>query len=130
MSETDDVEIPEDAIIVTKEQVDEMQEIASQFNLTVQGAFLEMMESMKKVEIDHPQAHILKGNYAPTTLGAAIAAIVERYDPSCEKEFWMLLMNKYSEAREVLQGILDEEKDGVTTVEMQPSAFDISKTRH
>lgn len=135
MNEIDDdntQEIGPDTVILSPEQLKTMQEVASEFNLTIQGAFLEMMEKMKGVHIDHPGGNIIKGNYAPMALGAAIAAIVERYDPSCEKEFWMLVMNKYSEARTVFEGILDEdgERDGVTTVEMQPNVFDTSKMKH
>lgn len=119
---------------LTQEQFEQMQELASEFNLTIQAAFLELMDKMKGVDIDHPGGHVIKGNYAPMALGAAIAAIVERYDPSCEREFFALMMGKYKEAREALAGILDqeEEKDGVTTIEMEPSVIphNMSKMKH
>ena len=133
MSEFDKV-FENNPVELTSEQLEQMQELASQFNLTIQAAFLELMDKMKEVKIDHPGAHVVKGNYAPLALGAAIAAIVERYDPSCEREFWALVMSKYQEAREALAGILDqdEEKDGVTTIEMEPSVIphNMSKMKH
>lgn len=134
MSDTDTM-FEEQPVHLTKEQFQELQDIASEFNLTIQAAFLEMMDKMKMVEIDHPGGNIIKGNYAPLALGAAIAAIIERYDPSCEREFFALMMSKYKEAREALAGILEaegEEKDGVTTIEMEPSVIphNMSKMKH
>ena len=124
----------ENPVELTPKQLEQMQELASEFNLTIQAAFLELMDKMKGIEIDHPGGHVVKGNYAPLALGAAIAAIVERYDPSCEREFFALMMSKYKEAREALSGILDqdEEKDGVTTIEMEPSVIphNMSKMKH
>ena len=122
---------------MTEEQHEQIMQFSAEFNMAIQAAFLEMMEKMSTIKIDHPHANVLTGNYGPTALGAAIAAIVARYDAGCEEEFWKLVMNKYTEAKLVLEEMLAnidaadlEEPEGVTEVEMMPNVFDISKMKH
>lgn len=122
-------------ITLTQAQADALSEYASEFNLTIQGAFIEMMRKMHDLDLeDDDEARILIGNYGPLALGAALAAIVERYEGSMEKEFWHILMRKYAEGRTVLEGAMEDEKAaedrGVRMVEMVPTVLDKNTTKH
>ena len=124
----------DDTVKISKADLDKLIEYASEFNMTIQGAFIEMMRKMHDLEIEGPEGRILVGNYGPIALGAAIAAIMERYEEDSEEEFWGLLMGKYSQGRQVLGGTLEDEEAakerGVTVIEMVPTILDKNTTKH
>lgn len=122
-------------ITLTEEQHTKLMEFASQFNLSMQAAFIEMMDKMRAVEIDHPDAEALVGNYGPLALGAAIAAIFQSYEPGAEKGFWDLLLGKYHEGTKAFSEVSDQTAtgslpEGVSVIEVDPHSFQFSKMKH
>lgn len=127
----DDNQIP---VKVSEADLDKLIEYASEFNMTIQGAFIEMMRKMHSLDIEGEEGRVLVGNYGPIALGAAIAAIMERYEDDAEEEFWGLLMGKYASGRQAIRGALEDEeaakKRGVTVIEMVPTILDKNTTKH